>query len=88
MQWLVAVTFWRTVVADHFLDTKGLNCPLPILKAKKALISVAAGETLEVHATDPGAVDDFDAFCRRTNNDLLEHTEEDDVFRFIIKKLG
>ena len=67
------------------LDTKGLNCPLPILKAKKALGGIAAGETLEVHATDPGAVADFEAFCRQTGHELVESTRDGDVFKFIIK---
>ena len=52
-------------MADKTLDTKGLNCPLPILKAKKAILEVPAGGTLEVLATDPGSVADFQAFCRR-----------------------
>ena len=56
---------------DLTLDTKGLNCPLPILKAKKALGKIPAGGTLEVLATDPGTVKDFAAFCRQTGNELL-----------------
>jgi len=72
-------------MADQTLDAKGLNCPLPILKAKKALKDVPPGGTLEVLATDPGSVADFQAFCRQTGNELLEHTTEADVFRFIIK---
>lgn len=67
------------------LDTKGLNCPLPILKAKKALGGIAAGEILEVHATDPGAVADFEAFCRQTGHELVESTRDGDIFKFIIK---
>ena len=67
------------------LDTKGLNCPLPILKAKKALGGIAAGETLEVHATDPGAVADFEAFCRQTGHELVESSRDGDVFKFFIK---
>ena len=59
-------------MADQVLDAKGLNCPLPILKAKKALKDVPIGGTLQVLATDPGAVKDFEAFCRTTGNDLLE----------------
>ena len=58
-------------MADQLLDAKGLNCPLPILRAKKALKDVAMGGTLEVLATDPGAVKDFEAFCRATGNELL-----------------
>jgi len=73
-------------MADHVLDTKGLNCPLPILKAKKALKDVAAGGTLEVLSTDPGSVADFAAFCRTTGNELLEETEEGGVYSFIIRK--
>ena len=57
-------------MADQLLDAKGLNCPLPILRAKKALKDVAMGGTLEVLATDPGAVKDFEAFCRATGNEL------------------
>ncbi len=72
-------------MSEHVLDAKGLNCPLPILKARKALKDVPAGETLEILATDPGAVADFQAFCRQTGNELVEHSQEDDVYRFLIK---
>ena len=75
-------------MADQLLDAKGLNCPLPILKAKKALKEVPAGGTLEILATDPGAVADFQAFCRSTGNELVEHSEEGGVYRFILKKTG
>ncbi|HMB60940.1 MAG TPA: sulfurtransferase TusA family protein [Xanthomonadales bacterium] len=73
-------------MADQTLDAKGLNCPLPILKAKKSLKEVPAGGTLEVWATDPGSVADFQAFCRMTGNELLEHDEADGIFRFLLKK--
>jgi len=73
-------------MADHTLDAKGLNCPLPILKARKALKDVAAGETLEILSTDPGSVADFQAFCRQTGNELLESSNDDSVFRFVIKR--
>ncbi len=73
-------------MADQVLDTKGLNCPLPILKAKKALNDMATGATLEILATDPGAVKDFEAFCRTTGNELVESTEEDKIFRFVIRR--
>jgi tRNA 2-thiouridine synthesizing protein A len=73
-------------MADVTLDAKGLNCPLPILKAKKALLGVPEGGTLEVLATDKGAAKDFEAFCRTTGNELLEHGEEGGVFRFLIRK--
>lgn len=73
-------------MADQLLDVKGLNCPLPILKAKKALKDVPAGGTLEILATDPGSVADFQAFCRTTRNELLEYGETGGVYRFILKK--
>lgn len=57
------------------LDTRGLNCPLPILKAKKALNEMSSGEVLKVVATDPGSVRDFQAFARQTGNDLVEQAE-------------
>jgi len=72
-------------MADVTLDAKGLNCPLPILKARKALKDVPAGGTLEVLSTDPGSVADFAAFCRQTGNELLESSDADSVYRFLIK---
>ncbi len=73
-------------MATQTLDTKGLNCPMPILKAKKAIGALNAGETLEVLATDPGAVRDFEAFSRATGNELVESDEAEGVFRFLLKK--
>jgi tRNA 2-thiouridine synthesizing protein A len=73
-------------VADQLLDVKGLNCPLPILRAKKALKDVPAGGTLQVLATDPGAVKDFEAFCRTTGNELLESKADNDIFSFVIRR--
>ncbi|MBL4690562.1 MAG: sulfurtransferase TusA family protein [Rhodospirillales bacterium] len=72
--------------ATTTLDTKGMNCPLPILKAKKALKDLAAGDVLEVIATDPGSVKDFDSFCRTTGNELMETNDTDGVYKFMIKK--
>ncbi len=72
-------------MAEHVLDAKGLNCPLPILKAKKALKDVPTGETLLVHSTDPGSVADFQAFCRATGNDLIESSSDDGVYSFTIR---
>lgn len=72
-------------MADQILDAKGLNCPLPILKAKKALKALDAGQTLEIQATDPGAVKDFEAFCRSTGNELVEHHQDGGTFVFLIK---
>jgi tRNA 2-thiouridine synthesizing protein A len=68
------------------LDAKGLNCPLPVLKLKRAIRDVAAGGVLRVLATDPGAVKDFEAFCRATGNQLVAWKEEAGVFTFEIKK--
>ena len=73
-------------MADHVLDAKGLNCPLPILKAKKALKSVDTGGTLEVLSTDAGSVADFAAFCRATGNELVEQAQQDGVYTFLIRK--
>jgi tRNA 2-thiouridine synthesizing protein A len=72
-------------MADAVLDAKGLNCPLPILKAKKALKEVPTGGTLEIQATDPGSVADFEAFCRTTGNELLESSNDSGVYKFLIK---
>lgn len=68
------------------LDVKGLNCPLPILRAKKAIKDIATGSVLEVHATDPGSVKDFEAFCRQTGNELVESAEDAGVYKFKIKR--
>jgi len=73
---------------SNILDAKGLLCPLPVLKARKALKALAPGETLEVLATDPGAVKDFAAFCRTTVHLLVESTEAAGTFRFLIRKNG
>ena len=75
-------------MADKTIDAKGANCPVPILKAKKGIADVPAGGTLEVLATDPGAVPDFQAFCRQTGNILLEQSETGGVYRFLIKRAG
>ena len=69
------------------LDAKGLNCPLPILRTRKVLNDVPIGETIEIHATDPGSVPDFEAFCRTTGNQLVESTQDGKVFRFVIKRV-
>ena len=74
-------------MADKVLDAKGLNCPLPILKAKKALKDLTAGQTLQVLSTDPGSVADFEAFSRTTGNKLLSHSEEGGVYDFLIEKV-
>jgi len=68
------------------LDARGLNCPLPILKAKKALADMASGEVLRVIATDPGSVRDFQAFSRQTGNQLLEHSAAENEFVFYMQR--
>lgn len=71
---------------DQELDASGLNCPLPILRAKKTLNAMASGQVLHVVATDPGSVKDFDAFAKQTGNDLMESKEDGGKFHFLIKK--
>lgn len=75
-----------TAHIDKNLDVKGLNCPLPILRAKKALADMESGQTLRIVATDPGAVKDFAAFCKQTGNPLLSSTETPSEFTFVIAK--
>ncbi len=71
---------------DQELDATGLNCPLPILRAKKTLNGMQAGQVLRVVATDPGSVKDFEAFSKQTGNELLESGEEGGKFTFLLKK--
>lgn len=71
---------------DQELDASGLNCPLPILRAKKTLGGMQSGQVLRVVATDPGSVKDFDAFAKQTGNELMESGEEGGKFVFLIKK--
>lgn len=75
-------------MADVRLDATGLKCPLPVLKAGKAIRQAPAGGTLEVLATDPGAVEDFRAFCDSRGHELLEQSEAEGVYRFVIRKTG
>lgn len=75
-------------VVDETLDTKGMNCPLPIIKARKALKGMSTGQVLQVLSTDPGSVKDFEAFCRTTGNDLLESGQDDKVYSFLIRNNG
>ena len=71
---------------DQVLDTKGLNCPLPILKAKKAISQMDTGQILEVHSTDPGSVMDFEALCRQTGHQLLKSNQVNGIYVFLLKK--
>ncbi len=71
---------------DTELDASGLNCPLPILRAKKTLNSMDAGQVLHIIATDPGSIKDFDAFAKQTGNELMESKEDGGKYQFLIKK--
>lgn len=73
-------------MTDHPLNTKGLQCPLPVLRARKAIKAIAIGDTLTVEATDPGARKDFPAFCEATGNRLLSVVEEEGILRFVIER--
>lgn len=76
-----------TEKASQTLDVQGLNCPLPILRAKKALAVMQAGEVLEVLATDRAAPSDFEAFCRQTGHVLLaSETLDGDIFRLLVQR--
>ena len=70
----------------RILDVQGLNCPMPLLKAKKTLNEMAAGELLRVLATDPGSERDFSVFARQSGNELLESEQDDGVFSYLLKK--
>jgi len=72
--------------AQKELDTRGLNCPLPILKAKKALADMRSGEVLKVLATDPGSMRDFQAFARQTGNELVEQQSSNDEFVHFLRR--
>lgn len=71
---------------DKEVDARGLNCPLPILRAKKALNDMASGQVLKILATDPGSVKDFQAFAKQTGNDLLSQAEAEKEFTFFLKR--
>ncbi len=71
---------------DIELDARGLNCPLPILRAKKALNGMQSGQVLKVVATDPGAVKDFQTFAKQTGNELLSHAEANREFTLYMKR--
>ena len=71
---------------DRELDVRGLNCPLPILKAKKALAELSSGQVLRILATDPGSTRDFQAFARQTGHELLEQTQQQNEFVHLLRK--
>lgn len=71
---------------DKELDARGLNCPLPILRAKKSLGELSSGQVLRILATDPGSVKDFEVFCKQTGNELVGSSAADKEFTFLIRK--
>ena len=73
-------------MADMELDARGLNCPLPILRAKKSINDLESGQVLHIIATDPGSVKDFEAFCKQTGNELISSGENNGEFVFDIRK--
>ena len=74
------------IQANLELDCRGLSCPLPILKTKKAIESLNSGEVLKMIATDPGSINDMNAWTRRTGNELVEHEQEGSDYVFYIRK--
>lgn len=72
--------------ADKVLDVKGLNCPMPVIKTKKAMDGLNSGEVLKVESTDKGSKSDIAAYASRTGNELLESNEEGGTFIFFLKK--
>ncbi|HXX84305.1 MAG TPA: sulfurtransferase TusA family protein [Casimicrobiaceae bacterium] len=76
----------QTLRVDREVDARGLNCPLPILRTKKALNDMASGQVLRILATDPASVRDFEAFTRQTGHQLLRHDEQEGVFVFLLKR--
>jgi tRNA 2-thiouridine synthesizing protein A len=75
-----------TMTFDKEVDARGLNCPLPILRAKKALNDMQSGQVLKILATDPGSVKDFEAFCKQTGNELLSQAQAEREYSFYLKR--
>ena len=73
-------------MAETLLDTRGLNCPLPVLRARMAMQQLASGSLVRILASDPGTVKDFKAFCRATGHELLESQEQEGEFHFVLRK--
>ena len=74
------------ILYDQELDCKGMNCPLPILKTKKQVDTMEVGQVLKMVATDPGSINDMNAWTRRTGNEMVSHNEEGGIYSFFIKK--
>jgi tRNA 2-thiouridine synthesizing protein A len=75
------------LTADELVDARGLSCPMPIVKTATLIRTLASGMVIEVLATDPGSVKDFEAWSRSTGNELIESTQEGSVYRFLIRKV-
>jgi len=75
------------LAADELVDARGLSCPMPIVKTATAMRALASGKVVEVLATDPGSVKDFNAWARSTGNELIASTQEGSVYRFLIRKV-
>ncbi|MHA7584598.1 sulfurtransferase TusA family protein [Paenibacillus vandeheii] len=73
--------------ADMIVDTKGMACPMPIVKAKKALDGLQTGQTMLVLSTDKGSLNDFQAWVKQTKHELVSHEQEDGIYKFLVKKL-
>lgn len=71
---------------DLTIDARGLSCPMPIVRAKKGIDQLESGQVMEVQTTDKGSLQDFQAWVKRTNHELLEHKEEDGVYTYYVKK--
>jgi tRNA 2-thiouridine synthesizing protein A len=82
----ISARMTETPTIDMVLDTKGLTCPLPVLRAKKAIKQLEPGKVLQVLATDRGAVQDFAAFCKATGHEMISSSTEQDVLVFVIRK--
>jgi len=76
----------QTISIEREVDARGLNCPLPILRTKKALNDMQSGQVLRILATDPSALRDFQAFAKQTGNELSQHVEQDGVFSFLVRR--
>jgi tRNA 2-thiouridine synthesizing protein A len=74
------------LTADLEVDARGLNCPLPILRAKKGINTLNSGQVLKIVATDPGSVKDLEAFCKQTGNEMLESSQQGSEYHFNIRK--
>ncbi|WP_310828760.1 sulfurtransferase TusA family protein [Paenibacillus pedocola] len=72
---------------DLMVDTKGLACPMPIVKAKKALDGLTTGQVMEVQSTDKGSVNDFQAWVKQTKHELIQYEEENGIYKFFVKKI-